>query len=25
MVDDVRDCPTLNAVAEGYGWTGGER
>jgi hypothetical protein len=25
MVDDVNDCPTLNALAEGYGWAGGER
>lgn len=25
MVDDVNDCPTLRALAEGYGWTGGEQ
>lgn len=25
MVDDVNDCPTLHAVAEGYGRTGDER
>jgi hypothetical protein len=22
---DYADCPVLNAIAEGYGWTGGER
>lgn len=25
MVVDYRDCPALNGIAEGYGWTGGER
>lgn len=25
LVDDVNDCLTLHALAEGYGWPGGER
>lgn len=25
MVDDYEDCPVLRALAEGYGWTEGER
>jgi hypothetical protein len=25
LTSDVNDCPTLHALAEGYGWTGGER
>lgn len=25
MVDDYNSCPVLLALAEGYGWTGGER
>lgn len=25
LTPEVNDCPTLNALAEGYGWTGGER